>query len=73
MRLVLANSRFTAYITERALGVRPRVLYPSVDADLIAKYRSRDRKDAVVFFVMLSRAKGLKQVIMIEEVDKGGP
>ena len=64
-RLVLANSRFTAHITERTLGVKPRVLYPPVDADLIARYRSRDREDAVVFFARLLRAKGPEQAIMI--------
>ena len=64
-RLVLANSKFTAYITEKTLGVKPRVLYPPVDVDLIAKYRSNDREDAVVFFARLSRAKGPEQAIMI--------
>ena len=45
--------------------MKPRVLYPPVDVDLIAKYRSNDREDAVVFFARLSRAKGPEQAIMI--------
>jgi len=35
---VYANSLFTAYLTESALGVRPGVLCPPIDTELMRKY-----------------------------------
>ena len=34
-RLMLTNSKFTAYITKKSLGIRPNVLYPPIDVSLI--------------------------------------
>jgi len=72
-RVVFANSKFTARITEKTLGIKPRVLYPPVDINLVAKYRSTDREDAIVSFARISSAKGHEFAIrMTKELIKDG-
>lgn len=72
-RIVLANSKYTAYITEKTLGVKAKVLYPPVDVDLVSKHRSSEREDALVFLARLSRAKGPEQAIRVtKELVKRG-
>jgi len=48
---VYVNSLFTAYLTENALGVRPGVLYPPIDTELIrklARFSSSKGQDFVI-------------------------
>jgi len=55
---VYANSLFTAYLTENALGVRPGVLYPPIDTELIRKYAMSNKELIVSMLVRFSSSKG---------------
>jgi len=55
---VYANSLFTAYLTENALGVRPRVLYPPIDTELIRKYAMSNKEPIVSMLARFSSSKG---------------
>jgi len=60
---VYANSLFTAYLTENALGVRPRVLYPPIDTELIRKYAMSNKEPIVSMLARFSSSKGQDFVI----------
>jgi len=60
---VYANSLFTAYLTENALGVRPGVLYPPIDTELIRKYAMSNREPIVSMLARFSSSKGQDFVI----------
>jgi glycosyltransferase involved in cell wall biosynthesis len=55
---VYANSLFTAYLTENALGVRPGVLYPPIDTELIRKYAVSNKEPIVSMLARFSSSKG---------------
>jgi len=54
---VYANSLFTAYLTENALGIRPRVLYPPIDVELIRKYAMSNKEPIVSMLARFSSSK----------------
>jgi glycosyltransferase involved in cell wall biosynthesis len=60
---VYANSLFTAYLTENALGVRPGVLYPPIDVELIRKYAVSNREPVISMLARFSSSKGQDFVI----------
>ena len=60
---VYANSLFTAYLTENALGVRPGVLYPPIDVELIRKYAVSNREPVIGMLARFSSSKGQDFVI----------
>jgi glycosyltransferase involved in cell wall biosynthesis len=60
---VYANSLFTAYLTENALGVRPGVLYPPIDTELIRKYAMSNKEPIVSMLARFSSSKGQDFVI----------
>jgi len=60
---VYANSLFTAYLTENALGVRPRVFYPPIDTELIRKYAMSNKEPIVSMLARFSSSKGQDFVI----------
>jgi glycosyltransferase involved in cell wall biosynthesis len=60
---VYANSLFTAYLTENALGVRPGVLYPPIDVELIRKYAVSNKEPIVSMLARFSSSKGQNFVI----------
>jgi glycosyltransferase involved in cell wall biosynthesis len=60
---VYANSLFTAYLTENALGVRPGVLYPPIDVELIRRYAVSNKEPIVSMLARFSSSKGQDFVI----------
>jgi glycosyltransferase involved in cell wall biosynthesis len=60
---VYANSLFTAYLTENVLGVRPGVLYPPIDTELIRKYAMSNKEPIVSMLARFSSSKGQDFVI----------
>jgi glycosyltransferase involved in cell wall biosynthesis len=60
---VYANSLFTAYLTENALGVRPGVLYPSIDVELIRRYAVSNKEPIVSMLARFNSSKGQDFVI----------
>ena len=67
-RVLLANSRFTAYVTYRSLGVLPKVLYPPIDYGLISRFRGSDREDALATFGRLGSSKGHELAIRVAKM-----
>jgi len=59
---VYANSLFTAYLTEKALGIRPKVLYPPIDWELIRRYATH-KEPVVSMLARFSSSKGQEFVI----------
>ena len=60
---VYANSLFTAYLTENALGVRPGVLYPPIDVELIRRYAVSNKEPIISMLARFSSSKGQDFVI----------